>query len=403
MQLNFKPRRVLAKVLLLIGGLVVAFLFSEIGLRIAGISYPLPTQRDPYCGYSFRPGAEWIHTTEGRSHISINRFGFRDVDWQIAKPQNTTRLAVIGDSFVAAFEMETERRFTSILQRELQTRKVFGGQEVEVLNFGQSGYGTAQELMILRHKVWQFQPDIVVLAVFTANDICNNSRALNHEPLFPYFDLHGGQLVLDQSFADYVQPLGVRLVKHGAEYLRTAQLAYHAKHVRKALQARTRERSAAGIEAALLELGFKDPTSARMIYAPPIDAAWKAAWDVTEALLVEFNREVESRGARFFLVTLSNDIQVHPDRSVRERFIGLIEGENILYPDERICAFAVAHGIPVLTLAPKLQRFAEERQRFLHGFENTRLGWGHWNEEGHAVAGQLISEWLADVTESPDE
>jgi hypothetical protein len=31
---------------------------------------------------------------------------------------------------------------------------------------------------------------------------------------------------------------------------------------------------------------------------------------------------------------------------------------------------------------------------FLHGFENTELGWGHWNAQGHRLAAALIARWL---------
>jgi len=50
--------------------------------------------------------------------------------------------------------------------------------KIEVLNFGVSGYGTAQELLTLREQVWKYSPDIVMLAVTTNNDITDNSRAL---------------------------------------------------------------------------------------------------------------------------------------------------------------------------------------------------------------------------------
>jgi hypothetical protein len=31
---------------------------------------------------------------------------------------------------------------------------------------------------------------------------------------------------------------------------------------------------------------------------------------------------------------------------------------------------------------------------FLHGFPNTRPGFGHWNEAGHALAARLIAARL---------
>ena len=36
---------------------------------------------------------------------------------------------------------------------------------------GVSGYGTTQELVTLREKVWRYSPDMVLLAVTTNNDV----------------------------------------------------------------------------------------------------------------------------------------------------------------------------------------------------------------------------------------
>jgi hypothetical protein len=38
-----------------------------------------------------------------------------------------------------------------------------------------------------------------------------------------------------------------------------------------------------------------------------------------------------------------------------------------------------------------LQAIAERERIFLHGFENTRLGSGHWNENGHRLAAELVA------------
>ena len=51
-------------------------------------------------------------------------------------------------------------------------------------------------------------------------------------------------------------------------------------------------------------------------------------------------------------------------------------------------------GFPVLLLGPILQESAERDEVFFHGFE-PMLGWGHWNEKGHALAGRLIAEWMS--------
>ena len=39
-----------------------------------------------------------------------------------------------------------------------------------------------------------------------------------------------------------------------------------------------------------------------------------------------------------------------------------------------------------------MQAYAEKNKIFLHGFDNTALGEGHWNLDGHKIASQIISK-----------
>ena len=43
---------------------------------------------------------------------------------------------------------------------------------------------------------------------------------------------------------------------------------------------------------------------------------------------------------------------------------------------------------------PAYTTYAEENQVFLHGFDNTVMGEGHWNLNGHKIASEMISEKL---------
>ena len=129
-----------------------------------------------------------------------------------------------------------------------------------------------------------------------------------------------------------------------------------------------------------------------LIYAPPSTPAWEEAWALTEALLLTMRDEVTARGARFLIVTLSNGHQVHPDAELRAELTRALGVPDLYYADDRIAAFGERHGIPVLGLARPLQRIADSEGVFLHGFENTEPGTGHWNADGHRRAGELMAE-----------
>ena len=166
-----------------------------------GFSYVNFDKPDIFRGNSLRPKLAGWNTTEGTAYVEINSHGYRDRERTKAKPGGVYRIAVLGDSFVEGRQVALEDTFCAVLERILNSKSVLAGKAVEVLNFGVSGYGTAQELLTLRHDVYAFAPDRVILAVFTANDVADNSQELsNRLRARPYFGLHGDQLILDTSF-----------------------------------------------------------------------------------------------------------------------------------------------------------------------------------------------------------
>ena len=105
--------------------------------------------------------------------------------------------------------------------------------------------------------------------------------------------------------------------------------------------------------------------------------------------------EVKARSAKFVIVTLSNGPQVLPNPSAREQFQKRLGITDLFYPDNRIRSLSAREGIPVITLAPELQQFAERNNVFLHGF-GKNIGNGHWNVTGHRVAGELIAKKICE-------
>jgi hypothetical protein len=132
-----------------------------------------------------------------------------------------------------------------------------------------------------------------------------------------------------------------------------------------------------------------------LVYLEPDNAVWNDAWRVTEGLLVEMGGEVAKGGAKFIIVTLSNGPQVLPDAKSREAFKSRFGITDLFYPDNRIKALGKREGIPVITLAPELQEFAEHNKVFLHGF-GENIGNGHWNATGNRVAGELIAKKICE-------
>jgi hypothetical protein len=136
------------------------------------------------------------------------------------------------------------------------------------------------------------------------------------------------------------------------------------------------------------EAGIPSP-----IYWEPKEEVWKEAWRVTEAVLLQMRDEIVQLGAQMFLVVLTNGSQVNPDISRQTEFAQWLGVNDLFYPDRRVKSFCQSHGIPVLLLGPYLQHYAVQHKVFFHGFGDN-LGSGHWNQNGHRLAGQIIAKWL---------
>ena len=402
------------KLAVVASSLVVGLLIFELFLRAVGFTYPIFYEPDTSRGYALRPGMQGWYRKEGEAYVHINSDGLRDREHAKEKNADTLRVAVVGDSYAEACQVSQEKAFWSVMERRLQDCAALRGRRVEVINFGVSGYGTAQELITLREKVWEYSPDVILLAVTTNNDVLDNSRALKLTDEIPYFKLRDGQLVLDDSFRD-ARAFRLRdsALNRTGRWLRDRLRFVQAIHLAQvALKSRLdawrdRRRAAQDTQKDVTAQSTTPTPSApqqqgaptdelgaaNVIYREPSDDVWRDAWCVTEKLVATMNAEVRGHGARFLLVTLSNGIQVYPDPAARKAFADRLGVQDLFYPERRFRSLAEREGFPVLNLAPELQRRADERKLFLHGF-GRELGNGHWNEDGHRIAGELLAENL---------
>ncbi len=377
---------------LLVGfSLFVSLALAEAGLRLGGYSWPAFYTMDNQVGGALRPGANGWFTSEGKAWISINSHGQRDRERSYAKPAGTFRIAVLGDSFVEALQVPLEKTFCSVIERRLDRSNAVGGKPVEVLNFGNSGYGTAQELMILRSRVWKYDPDLVLLAFLPGNDVRNNSRALEKDPLRPYFVFRDGRLELDNAFQSKFGGLtnDQRAVVDRKRFKWSDRLILVQLWNRIVLLRKEKAKPPPAPQ--VIEAGLDEK-----VFRPPPDADWAESWRVTEALLGLMGEEVRSHGARFLVVTLTSGVQVLPDRAEREREMAEFGASAPDYPDRRVAEACRERGIPVLMLVRGMREYAERNRVYLHGF-GKKPGYGHWNEVGHRVAGERMADAVAEL------
>ncbi|HEX6237046.1 MAG TPA: SGNH/GDSL hydrolase family protein [Acidimicrobiales bacterium] len=177
-------RRVALKLGIALLSVVLTLGAVEIVFRLLGYQpvydvYSSPDEffrHDPAIGWSLTPGAEGVFVgprpfpIEYRTRIRVNSLGLRGPDLGRVPPEGL-RVLVLGDSWVAGFEVDEDRTYTSRLERALTDRL---GVPVQVINAGVRGYGTDQALLLYRERLRDLEPDLVIHHT-TGNDPDDNT------------------------------------------------------------------------------------------------------------------------------------------------------------------------------------------------------------------------------------
>ena len=142
-----------------------------------------------------------------------------------------------------------------------------------------------------------------------------------------------------------------------------------------------------------LNLNKKANKSEANLYNPN-DESWSKAWIITEKIIKLIHDDVREKNKEFILVSLSNPIQVYPSITYLKDYKKKNSIDNIFYPENRLAKFSKKNKIKVLSISQIMRKEALEKKIFFHGFYNTKLGTGHWNEIGHDFASKLISKGI---------
>ena len=373
------------------GMLALSLMFSgclgEGLLRVTGRHFESSLHTpDQDLGWDFRPGARGWSTLEGRAYIEINADGCNDREHVADKPKDTLRIAVLGDSFTGNYNLPREQSWWSVMERKLNECPALAPRKAEVLAFGTGGFGTAQELILMRKKVWKYSPDVVLLQFFGGNDPLDNVRELTPPKAndSPYFLLKGDELVLDDAFRKKLPGPALLWARNTfADTMNHVELALFIK-----LLAGARQRAKTHIDGSRpKDLGWPD----NLVFQEPKDPNMVEAWRVTEALIRQMAKEVREHGAEFRMMAVSSPEQVHPDLAEREEFMKTLKIETLFYVEERIAKLAEKERFAFFSTSQPLADYALKNHAFAHGFPNGVPWGGHWNELGHRLAG----EWLA--------
>ncbi len=398
---KFIKQITLASVILLVSIVFSAFSI-ELMLRWSGFAYPSWEVRDKDLGFVGLPGAEGPWRAEGdRGYVVFNQHGFRDKERSLLKPTNTTRIAVLGDSFVQAREVTPDETFTIIAEQELNNCTVKKGQHFEILNFGVGAYNTAAELQLLRKRVWEFAPDVVVLAFFVGNDIQGNHPEMDYYKDIsgigiPLFSTEGGGLqivrpylndpVFNKRLESSLWPIMLTLINKSA-FLQFMNYSRH--NFRKLLdnfisgwKVDSNSTPSFSPPAKVAGHWIADGTNDAMF--SPKNTLWKEAWELTEAGISTMASEVNEHQSDFWLMLIPHPPQVHwKDNDAPP-----------LYPQKRLALLAERIDVSLIDLYPDFrERFLRDNE-YLFGLVPEQNGDGHWNPGGHRLAASVLSQRL---------
>lgn len=197
-------------------GLMVVFALLEVVLRVLPVS--TPTYSNPINSShpisNFKPNNEVISSKgwnfEFVSHKRTNNYGFFS-DVKYRKQSNFPLMAVIGDSFVEAKQVDNAESMHGLLNNEVRQ---FG----RVYGFGVSGAPLSQYLAFAGFAREEFSPDSYVFIII-GNDFAESFRKYTDYQGFHYFVEKNGQFFLERIDDRKEHPMLVRIFRESAVFM----------------------------------------------------------------------------------------------------------------------------------------------------------------------------------------
>lgn len=175
--LHSRGRELLGSLALVTASLGLALGAAEVVLRLAlpqafDVHPPGMYVEDSTVGYVLTPGfTSTMRRAEFRQPFTTSPVSLRG---QEPRPRrgNTFRVVCLGDSFTWGFGVPDDSTFAVQLEEALGAR--FPDLDVQVINAGVPGYGTADQLHFLTSRADLLDPDLVIVQFLPENDFLEN-------------------------------------------------------------------------------------------------------------------------------------------------------------------------------------------------------------------------------------
>lgn len=362
---------IIVSVGLLLGSLLIGGGLVELGIRFAVPQmYEVHPnglwQLSKTLGCRMTPGFDGTHVApEFRVRVRISEQGLRDRAYGPKRP-GRFRVLALGDSFTFGFGVDAEDAYPKQLERLLRANR--RGSEYDVINAGAPGYATNQELQYLKEDGLAYQPDLVLIGFFAANDVKDNLLPPDR------FTIVGGYLYDKQGYEQAVRLRRQRFGQLPIPFKDTLWAHSHAyrffadRYHRWLVESGRRTQPVESPSPASTPVPVASPAP------PPTPGIDPEVFEVTERLLLETVETARTHRAAVALVLIPDIKQVNnPTGRWRAAW-------------EELTTFAAAHQIPVIDLAPAFLEANRAGQTPMLWFMTNN----HWTAAGHRLAATLI-------------
>jgi lysophospholipase L1-like esterase len=278
------------------------------------------TTFDPTLGWRLRPGSYSNKPSYTFKHhqVSIYEYGLRNRPVSARAASDTKRIVVLGDSFTFAAAVPNENAFPAILENILS-----GSGHYEVINAGVPGYGTAQEMLLMKELTGKKVVGDVFVLMISINDILDNLRlgeygSTEKAPAQPCFEL-GEDGTLKRTHYPQKQ-YSSNFVPRSTWRFYTVEVVSN--RLRILLQTKPR------FVNVLRRFGIqpKVPRMPSLIYGCYVDETSKPGVPLMKALIQEIRDEAYRNNAVLLVGMIPSPFQVYPDvydPMLKERMPGI--------------------------------------------------------------------------------
>lgn len=375
---------------------IIATLFAlEIIVRKFAPEEKPHTRFSPFFIYENIPNSSWSNSSnEFNVNIKYNSDGLRDVDYKKIKDTNIFRIAVVGDSFAVGEQVNLEETFPKQLEKLLNSRTK---KDFEVINFGVRGYNIDSEIVLLKERVKEYHPDLVILTFFF-----NDLDGLVNSPLISIKEDKINYDYLEKIKKETVfSKLGRYVVSRSRlwDYLINEKLASRPKLAINFYKIKAKLVGGETIGDVQNQrsinrwIGFRyySPTTVRtFIKDTPQDI--DSLWNQEKIVLNEFKNISKSFGADFMVIVATAPLQFRQEKIDEALNFYELPKDNFdpLKPNREITKIAKDLNIPILDLYKTIEK--NEISGNLMHFKNDV----HWNKQGSLVVAQEIYKFLTD-------